>query len=146
MAPATVTGMKRPVVLTTAICLCAAFSAHAHHSYGMFFDLCTIVTIEGTIDKVDWKDPHIWIDLETDNGVAYRGEWTSPRNLARDGVTSDRLKPGDRVAIAGSPPKDPAFGSTAGVKVVSALTQIRRASDGWSWSRGRATPGECVGR
>jgi hypothetical protein len=139
--------MTRRIGLAAAICLCIpAWSAHAHHSYGTFFDLCTLVTIEGQVDTIDWKDPHIWIDLKTDDGVAYRAEWTSPRNLARDGVTSDRLKSGDRVAIAGSPPKDPALESKAGVKVISALTQIRRASDGWSWTRGRGTPAECVGR
>jgi hypothetical protein len=138
--------MKRQVLLATVVGVCAAgLSARAHHSYARFFDLCTLVTVEGTVEKIDWKEPHIWIDLKTDDGTAYRAEWTSPRGVARDGVTPEVLKPGDRLAITGSPPKDPDFGRAIGAKVVSALMQIRRPGDGWSWQRERGTlPLDCA--
>ena len=139
--------MKRRVViaLATAVGIWAApFSAHAHHSYGAFFDLCRSVTIEGRVENIQWKDPHVWINLTTDGGTAYRVEWTSLRGLSNRGITAESLKAGDRVVVTGSPMKDPASIKDPAVKalmpdpasastVVSALTQIRRVSDSWSW-------------
>jgi len=132
--------------LATAVCICTgAVSVHAHHSYGMFFDLCTRVTIEGHVENVQWKNPHVWIDLKTDEGTAYRVEWTSLQNLAAAGVVAGALKAGDRVVVTGSPPRDPALLPDPAVNVVSALTQIRRGSDGWSWGRAPGpTPPECA--
>ena len=142
------------IQLATAVCICTAgSSARAHHSYGTFYDLCTTVTIQGQVVNLQWKEPHIWIDLKTDDGAAYGVEWTSPRTLAATGVATGALKTGDRVAVTGSPlrpleqipvayrpaKRDPAL------KVVSALTEIRRASDSWSWRRPRGTaPPECA--
>jgi hypothetical protein len=90
--------MKRNVViyLATAICMCtAASSAHAHHSYGMFYDLCASVTIEGQVESIPWKNPHIWIDLKTDDGTAYSAEWTSLQNVTAAGLAREVLKAGD---------------------------------------------------
>ncbi len=149
--------MKRHAVirLATAICLCtAASSAHAHHSYGAFFDLCTSVTIEGRVDGIEWKDPHVFIALTTEGGTAYRAEWTSLRGLSNSGVTTDALKAGDRVVVTGSRLKDralidPALRALApdpALKIVSALTQVRRVSDGWSWRGSDGMPPPECGR
>ena len=67
--------MKRNVVIHLATVVfigTAASSAHAHHSHGMFYDICTSVTIDGTIEAVQWKNPHILIDLKTSDGAVYR--------------------------------------------------------------------------
>ena len=143
------------VILAATISIAtAASTAYAHHSYGAFFDLCTSVTIEGRIDSIEWKNPHVWIDLTTDGG-AYRAEWTSLQGLSSRGVATDALKVGDRVAVTGSPMRDPASirdpavralmpDPASAAKVVSALTQIRRVSDGWSWAGDdRMPPPEC---
>ena len=151
--------MKRNLVLHLAMAICigtTASSTYAHHSYGAFFDLCTSVTIEGRIDRIEWKNPHVWIDLTTDGG-AYRAEWTSLQGLSNRGVTTDALKAGDRVAVTGSPMRDPASIRDPAVralmpdpasasKVVSALTQIRRVSDGWSWTGSDGMPPPECGR
>ena len=96
------------LLLATALWLgTASFSAHAHHAYQLFFDMCTSVTIEGRVGNVQWADPHVWIDLETDDGTTYAAEWTGPQNLTRAGVAADVLKAGDRVVVIGSPPLKP---------------------------------------
>ena len=146
--------MKRHVViLATALCLCTVpFPAQAHHAYGLFFDLCTSVAIEGQVDNVQWKDPHVWIALTMADGTAYRAEWTSLRGLTNRGITTDALKAGDRVVVTGSPPKDPAsirdpavraLMPDPAIKVVSALSEIRRARDGWSWRLDPESKPEC---
>ena len=133
---------NRVIQLATALCMStAAATAYAHHSYGMFYDLCTRVTIEGQIENVQWKSPHVWIDLKLDDGTAYGVEWTSPQTLAVAGLTSEAVKAGDRIAVTGSPSRNSVM------KVISALTEIRRASDSWSWTRSPgSTPPECAGK
>ena len=66
------------------------------------------VTIEGRVENIQWKDPHVWINLTTDGGTAYRVEWTSSQGLSNRGITAESLKAGDRLVVTGSPMKDPA--------------------------------------
>ena len=148
--------MKRNRVLhlATVVCLCAAASsAHAHHSHGMFYDQCTSVTIDGKIEAVQWKNPHTLIDVKTNDGAAFRAEWTSLQGLANGGVAGpaqEALKVGERIVVTGNPMRDaatirasfPAFIEPA-QKVVD-VTQIRRASDGWSWSRAPESIPRCA--
>jgi hypothetical protein len=115
-----------------------------------FFDLCQSLSLEGRVETVEWKDPHVFIALTLDDGTVYRAEWTSPRGLSRTGVASDTVKAGDRIVVTGSQWKDRALMAPATralvsdppPKVVSALTQVRRASDGWSWTR-EGGPADC---
>ena len=139
--------------------MCAAqTTALAHHSYGAFYDMCARVTVEGVIDTIEWKEPHTWIAMKADDGTIYRNELTSARGLERQGFKPDTLKPGDRITVTGSPMRDPALirarfpdmKTTPGWetdprwKTTVALWQVRRASDGWNYSRSDATmPAEC---
>lgn len=151
--------MKRNIAIqmATAVCMCtASSSAYAHHSHGLFYDVCTSVTIEGKIESVQWKNPHTLIDLKTNDGAAYRAEWTSLQGLTNSGVASsaqEALRVGDRVVVTGNPMRDPAqirasfpdikFNEPA-QKTVD-LTQTRRASDSWSWTRApEPTPPGCA--
>jgi hypothetical protein len=44
------------------ICLIAA-PLLAHHSVAATFDASKAMTIQGTITKVEWNNPHVWIDI-----------------------------------------------------------------------------------
>jgi Family of unknown function (DUF6152) len=149
--------MKRNVTicLVTVACVCAAASsARAHHSHELFYDVCTSVTIEGKIDGLQWKNPHVLIDLKTNDGAAYRAEWTSLQGLTNGGVAGSAeaaLKVGERVVVTGNPMRDPALirASFAAFKEPSEktvdVTQIRRVSDNWSWMRPPAlNPRNCA--
>ena len=131
--------------------MCAAHTTVlAHHSWGTFYDTCAKVTIDGVIETIEWKDPHTWIAVKTDEGTLYRTELTSARGLERTGFKPDTLKPGDRITVTGSPMRPPdeirarfaAFTGDERSKTTVALWQVRRASDGWNWSRGDA-PAAC---
>jgi hypothetical protein len=132
--------------LVTAVCICAApFTAYAHHSHGMFYDPCTSVTIDGKVEAVQWKNPHVLVDVKTDDGTAYRAEWTSLQGLingAAAGSAQDAVSVGERIVFTGNPMRAPAQirASVPDFKIDPALriidvTQIRRASDSWNWSR-----------
>ncbi len=43
--------------------LVAVPSALAHHSFAAQFDANRPVTLEGTVTKIEWQNPHIWIYL-----------------------------------------------------------------------------------
>ena len=89
--------------------LAAAIPASAHHSFAAF-DITTQKTVTGTVNKVDWTNPHIWlwIDVPNDKGSAdtYGFEGMSPNFLARRGWTRTTLKTGDKITISFRPMKD----------------------------------------
>lgn len=121
-----------------AIAACFGMSqADAHHSYAQF-DHCQRVTLEGEINKVEWVNPHIVIDLRTKDVPSYRIEWMALQQLERAGIAAETLKAGDHVVITGHAWRDPAL------KLLSLLSEVRRPSDGWSWTRERATPAHCT--
>ena len=151
--------MRRLALIPVLACFgmfAAQTTALAHHSWGAFYDVCARVTVEGAIDTIEWKDPHTWIALKTNDGTLYRTELTSARGLERVGFKPDTLKPGDRITVTGFPMRDPAqirarfpdmktspgWETDPRWKTTVALWQLRRASDGWNYSPYDA-PAEC---
>jgi hypothetical protein len=84
-------------------------SLMAHHSLASF-DITTAVRIKGTIVEVQWINPHsiIFVEEKNPDGVRrWAVEGPSIRQLNRQGVAKDILKPGDTVEVCGYLPKDP---------------------------------------
>ncbi len=103
-------------------------AASAHHSYAQF-DRCHPFVIEGQIDRVVWANPHVEIALRSDDGMMYTIVWLNLQQLKRDGVAREVLHAGDRVQISGAKqPEDK-------LRVITQVSEIRRPSDGWAWSR-----------
>ena len=104
--------MKRKVVLAMAICVCvAASSAYAHHSHPYFYDECKSITIEGRVERVEFKDPHTWIVLRLDDGTAYTVDWAPLSRLTNDriiGPAKEALVFGARVVVTGNRIRDAA--------------------------------------
>jgi hypothetical protein len=96
-------------ILTIALIAVAVAPAFAHHSFAAF-DITTQKTVTGTVHKVDWTNPHIWlwIDVANDRGTTdtYGFEGMSPNFLARRGWTRTTLKVGDKITINYRPMKD----------------------------------------
>src|SRR4051812_32843315 len=72
--------MMQPAATALVICV-GASSSLAHHSHQTFYDPCKPVTIEGRIESIEWKDPHILLDLDLDDGRTYHAEWISLREV-----------------------------------------------------------------
>jgi Family of unknown function (DUF6152) len=81
----------------------------AHHSQSEY-DVRGKVDVAGTVTKVEWKSPHVWVyvDATDDKGqtVNWSFELPSPVTLMRRGWTRDSLKSGDRVNVSGAPAKN----------------------------------------
>jgi hypothetical protein len=72
--------------------------ASAHHTVASFFDTNNLVTLQGTLTNVDWRNPHVILRLETrgDNGdpVSWHVETLNVQGLTRQGLTQASFKPG----------------------------------------------------
>jgi hypothetical protein len=139
--------MKRSVVihLVTVFCVCAVFSAHAHHSHPYFYDQCRSITIEGRVESVQWRDPHTLIVLRLDDGTAYTVDWNPLSRLTNSGNVGPAkaaLMSGARIAVTGNPIRSsaqireyfPDYTHEVNPNTVDPML-IRRVDDSWNWAR-----------
>lgn len=100
--------MKFPRTLLWGVALLAA-PALAHHSFAMF-DNGRSLTLEGTITKYQWTNPHGYIGIDARDGRGgtkhYTLELTSINMLSRAGWTSRSVKAGDEVTAIVAPLRD----------------------------------------
>ena len=82
--------------------------AAAHHSAAMFDDE-KVVELKGTIKEMQWKNPHVWIQVvvvQDGKPTEWSLEGGSPNSLSRNGWRSNTFKAGDEVAVRLNPMKD----------------------------------------
>lgn len=88
-----------------------AASLVAHHSPSAIFDMKKVVTLKGTVTKVDWVNPHIvmFMDVKSDDGKVdnWKFESNPPRWFTKVGV--------NRADFAA------AIGQTVTVEIVAAI-------------------------
>ena len=100
----------------------------AHHSFSAF-NTTEEKTVAGSVKKVEWTNPHIWIfiDVPNDKGGTdvYSFEGMSPNYLERRDWTRSTLKAGDKITVTFNPMRDGSkggmfrTGKTAGGKVLT---------------------------
>jgi uncharacterized protein DUF6152 len=148
--------MRQTLVMLAVILYIAtlASSADAHHSHPYFYDECKSITIEGRVERVEFKDPHTWIILRLDDGTAYTVDWAPLSRLTNDriiGPAKEALAFGSRVVVTGNRIRTAAqirehfldFTSDVNPNTVDP-TSIRRVGDSFSWALPpRANPPNC---
>ena len=147
--------MKRqltPAVILSLTTL--ASSAYAHHSHPYFYDECKPITIEGRVERVEFKDPHSLIFLKLDDGTAYTVDWAPQSRLTNQrviGPAKEALVFGARVAVTGNRIRTaaeirehfPDFTSTVNPNTVDPIS-IRRVGNTFSWALPpRTNPPNC---
>jgi hypothetical protein len=60
--------IHRVTFLVTAALMLAS-TASAHHNMSAIYDFNDKVTMTGTLSKIDWRNPHIELIVETKNGT-----------------------------------------------------------------------------
>jgi hypothetical protein len=106
----------KSIAIVLVLVAAASFSStavRAHHSSAMF-DREKVVETKGTVRELQWSNPHIWIQVVTQENGTSR-EWSleggSPNTLSRQGWRSTTFKPGDEATFRFNPMKD---GTSAG--------------------------------
>lgn len=53
-----------------------AGSAWAHHNMSALFDFNDRVTLSGTLSKIDWRNPHIYVFVDVKSGAEQGHNWS----------------------------------------------------------------------
>ena len=120
--------MKKLTIGAMGVLLLIAGSLLAHHSWGNFYDLDRQVILKGRVSKVDFKEPHVLLTIETRRSGTWIAEFTNVEDLKRNGIVEETFKAGEYLEILGSPARDPEK------HIVAAIWEIRRSADGFRWS------------
>lgn len=105
--------MNKTKTLSLALALIAltavAAPLAAHHSFAVF-NTTTEKTVTGTVNKLEWTNPHIWlwVDVPNDKGGkdTFGFEGMAPNFLERRGWTRNTLKAGDKITVTYNPLRD----------------------------------------
>ena len=77
----------------------------AHHAFSAEFDANKPVNLTGTVTKVEWTNPHIYLYVDVKSTDAAAANWAvemgNPLQLVRLGWTRNDIKIGDMVTIDG---------------------------------------------
>jgi hypothetical protein len=80
--------------------------AFGHHSHAMF-DRDTTLTVNGTVETLDWTNPHVWLRVNASDEPGKVVRWSlelgSPAQIARRGWRPRTVSPGDTVSVALNP-------------------------------------------
>jgi hypothetical protein len=128
---------------------CAAFSVAifvapllAHHSTAAEYDITRTITIQGTVTRVEWMNPHARLGLDAMNADATVSQWelelASPNALMKLGATRSSFKKGDQVSVTLWRAKD---GSPLGYPLTITFPDGRVIDLPRTWMGSLNTPG-----
>jgi hypothetical protein len=82
-----------------------AASLQAHHAFAAEFDAKKPVHFEGTITRMEWTNPHVWVHMDVKKPDGSVENWAfeagTPNVLFRRGFTKESLLPGTKVVVDG---------------------------------------------
>ena len=94
-----------------------ASAAFAHHQFASEYDQNKPMTLTGTIQNVEWNDPHVHFTLDVKNQSGTQEMWTletaKPEYLKDHGAPRSMFKKGENITVN-------AYGATKEANVASA--------------------------
>lgn len=114
--------LKQTLLSAAIATLGIAAAAHAHHSQAAF-DSTRELTIEGTVHRLDWKNPHIYLIVATRNNDGstrlQQVEGLAVTQSLEGGLDRDALKPGTHVLVRVNPNRNAEGRTVRGLDVVT---------------------------
>jgi hypothetical protein len=143
---------QRLAMLAVILSVALGAFANAHHSH--FYDECKRITIEGRVERVEFRNPHNLIVLRLDDGTTYTFDWVSLTRLTSAGIigaAKEAVVSRARIAVTGNLIRDaaeirlfvPKFKGDVNPNTLEAHS-LRRVDDSFSWGLPpRANPPNC---
>lgn len=93
----------------------------AHHGVGAQFDLSTSIELQGKLERVIWRNPHVRLTVRVANDAGGEDLWEveaqSVSMLRQRDITEVLLEAGDEITLAGNP----AYGGVTEIYVTNVL-------------------------
>ena len=91
----------RPIGLVVFATMLGTFAAQAHHSLTAKYNPRQTLTLDGTVTRVDWSNPHVRVYMDVPGTGTSSVEWElemgSPNEQLRGGWKIDAIKQGDHI-------------------------------------------------
>lgn len=100
---------KVPMILAVGVAISIFATATSAHHGTATYDIDKKVTVNGTVTKWVWSNPHcvILMDATDESGqvVHWVLETENPSSMIRSGWTKDSVKVGDQISVIATPVK-----------------------------------------
>jgi len=97
--------MASTALLSAIVVVALSAPTFAHHPFADEFDQSQPVTLQGTMTKLEWQNPHVYfyMDVKDDAGGVsnWKVELGRPTSLTNDGWTKTSITAGDMVTVKG---------------------------------------------
>jgi hypothetical protein len=92
--------MRHATTFAAALVIASPVAAH-HSDAGL--DMESVIAFEGTVAEFNWRNPHVYVTVETTDERGESVEWTVQlsglNGLSRRGWTRESLANGDRIRV-----------------------------------------------
>ena len=102
--------LKYLAVAAVATLLATTAPIQAHHAFAAEYDSKTMLTLTGTITKVEWTNPHVYVHIDVKDTTGKVATWSvegyPPNTLKRTGFPRDVLHQGEQITVTAYKAKD----------------------------------------
>jgi hypothetical protein len=103
-------GQRISTALSLTGVLLASASALAHHSFQAEFDISKPMTVKGTVTKIEWVNPHVYlhVDVKDDKGgvTNWAFETLGPGRMRAEGMSKQTFGVGKVITLKGYAARD----------------------------------------
>src|SRR4051794_2784908 len=96
---------RKWIGMVGALCWVLGVALSAHHAFSAEFDANRPLSLKGTVTKVDWVNPHVWIYIDVKKPDGKIESWAieagTPSVLFRRGFNKQALLPGTDILVDG---------------------------------------------